>query len=83
MNELEKYFFSNTGNLIHKWRHYFEIYDRHFSRYRGSDVHVLEIGAYQGGSLQMWKHYFGPSAQIYGVDINPECKKPRSLKFRS
>ncbi len=75
MNELEKYFFSNTGNLIHKWRHYFEIYDRHFSRYRGSDVHVLEIGAYQGGSLQMWKHYFGPSAQIYGVDINPECKK--------
>ena len=23
----------------------------------------------------MWKDYFGPQAKIYGVDINPECKK--------
>jgi hypothetical protein len=23
----------------------------------------------------MWKHYFGPRARIFGVDINPQCKK--------
>jgi hypothetical protein len=74
MNDLEKYFSEHSGNLIHKWMHYFEIYDRHFSRYRGTDVHVVEIGVNQGGSLQMWKHYFGPRAVIYGVDINPSCK---------
>jgi hypothetical protein len=74
VNDLEKYFYSNTGRLIHKWRHYFEIYDRHFSRYRGTDVHVVEFGVFQGGSLQMWKHYFGTKATIYGIDINPECK---------
>jgi len=74
-NDLEKYFLENTGNLIHKWMHYFEIYDRHFSRYRGTDVHVLEFGVFHGGSMQMWKNYFGPNAKIFGVDINPECKK--------
>ena len=75
MNDLEKYFLENTGNIIDKWRHYFEIYDRHLSKYRGTDVHIMEIGVYHGGSLQMWKHYFGPKAKLYGVDINPNCKK--------
>ncbi len=74
MNDLEAYFYSNTGNLIHKWRHYFEVYERHFSRFRGTDVHMVEFGVFQGGSLQMWKQYFGPKAHIVGVDINPKCK---------
>jgi hypothetical protein len=75
MNDLEAYFEANDDRLIHKWTHYFEIYDRYFSRYRGTEVHMLEIGVSQGGSLQMWKNYFGPKAHIYGVDINPECKR--------
>lgn len=73
MNDLEKYFLNNDGKLISKWKHYFDAYDRHFSRYRGTDVHIVEFGVFQGGSLQMWKHYFGPKAKIYGVDINPNC----------
>lgn len=75
MNDLRKYFETNDRNLIHKWDHYFDIYDRHFSRFRGKDVTILEIGVFHGGSLQMWKHYFGSRAKIIGVDINPECKK--------
>lgn len=75
MNDLEKYFTENTGKLIHKWKHYFEVYDRHFSRFRGTDVHIVEFGVSQGGSLQMWKEYFGPKCKIYGVDINPHCKQ--------
>lgn len=75
MNDLEKYFNENTGSLIHKWKHYFEIYDRHFSRFRGTDVHIVEFGVSQGGSLQMWKQYFGPKAKIFGIDINEHCKK--------
>lgn len=42
MNDLEKYFTGNTERLIFKWQHYFEIYDRHFSRFRGTDT----FGAY-------------------------------------
>lgn len=75
MNDLQRYFEQNPGRLIHKWKHYFEIYDRHFSRFRGSDVCLVECGVYQGGSLQMWKHYFGPRARIVGIDINPHCKR--------
>jgi hypothetical protein len=37
-------------------------------------VRVLEIGIYSGGSLDMWRDYFGPRAEIYGVDIEPACK---------
>lgn len=74
-NPLEVYFYKNRGRLIHKWLHYFDIYDRHFSPYRNKPVTIVEFGVYHGGSLQMWKHYFGKNARIIGIDINPECKK--------
>jgi len=74
-NDLEKYFNQNTGRLIHKWNHYFEIYDRHLSKFRGKQPTILEFGVSHGGSLQMWKDYFGESCKIYGVDINPESKQ--------
>ena len=34
-NPLEQYFRANQGRLIHKWMHYFDIYHRHFERFRG------------------------------------------------
>ena len=71
---LKVYFDKNPGRLIHKWMHYFEIYEQHLARFRDQDIHMLEIGVFQGGSLQMWKEFFGPKAHIYGVDINPQCK---------
>ena len=74
MNDLELYFKNNKGRLIHKWQHYFEIYNNHFSRFRNKEVVILEIGVSQGGSLQMWKNYFGEKAKIYGIDIDPRCK---------
>jgi len=75
MNDLEKYFTDNKGNYLNKWNHYFDIYDKHLSRFRNREVHILEIGVYHGGSLQMWKNYFGHEAKIYGVDNNPDCKE--------
>lgn len=75
MNDLEKYFRNNEGKLIDKWIHYFDIYDKHFSRFRDTEVYIVEIGVYHGGSLQMWKNYFGPQAKIFGIDINPICKE--------
>ncbi|HVY76472.1 MAG TPA: class I SAM-dependent methyltransferase [Puia sp.] len=75
MNDLEKFFYEGQHRLIHKWRHYFEIYDRHFSRFRDKKINFLEIGIMHGGSIQMWQDYFKGNATIYAVDINPECKK--------
>lgn len=75
LNDLEEYFLKNSGHRTVKWKHYLEIYDRYFSRFRGTEVHLLEIGVFDGGSLQMWKSYFGPKARIYGVDVDPNCKQ--------
>jgi cephalosporin hydroxylase len=78
MNKLEQYFYSNTGKTIDKFLHYFEIYQRHFSRFIGKDVTVLEIGVSKGGSLELWRHYFGSKCKIYGIDIDPKCKNLES-----
>ena len=74
MTDLEKYFIGNDKRLIQKWIHYFDIYDRYFSKFRNKEIVLLEIGVSHGGSLQMWKNYFGDKAVIYGIDINPQCK---------
>lgn len=74
-NPLEAYFHSHKeGRGIWKWLHYFDIYHRHLGRFVGQDVNVVEVGIYSGGSLDMWKHYFGPKCRLVGVDIEPACK---------
>lgn len=66
-------FLNNKGQPIHKWKHYFPVYEGHFGRYVNRPMNFLEIGCWRGGSLQMWKRYFGPHAMIVGIDIRPEC----------
>lgn len=75
-------FANNKGRLIHKWHHYIPLYDRYFSRFRGQPIRFLEIGVSEGGSLQLWRQYFGPTATIYGIDINPKCKSLECPDFQ-
>jgi hypothetical protein len=77
--ELLDIFTENKGNIVHKWHHYIPLYDRYFSPYRGKKIKFLEIGVSKGGSLQLWRKYFGDGAIIYGIDINPECEKYNGL----
>ena len=71
-NNLSRYFHTMAKRPIHKWSNYFDIYDAHFSRFRDTKVNILEIGIDGGGSLQMWKWYFGQKAKIFGIDIDKE-----------
>ncbi len=74
-NPLETWFDGHVeGPGVFKWRHYLEAYHRHFAKFVGTEVHILEIGVFSGGSLQMWKDYFGPGCRVYGVDNREECK---------
>ena len=73
MNELRDIFENHDGRLIHKWDHYLDIYNKYFAEYREKKVNLLEFGVYQGGSLQLWKQYFGSSVSIFGVDIDERC----------
>lgn len=54
---------------------YFNVYDQLLSKYRDKSIVFLEIGILDGGSLFMWRDFFGPQARIIGVDLNPEAKK--------
>jgi hypothetical protein len=58
---------------IDKWHHYFDVYHEAFASWRGKPLTMLEIGVQRGGSLRMWQEYFGPSARIFGMDIDPSC----------
>lgn len=75
MNDLEIYFQENTKRELDKWSQYFDIYDRHFQRFRDKEIVLLEVGVSHGGSLQMWKNYFGEKAKIYGIEVNPNAKE--------
>ena len=75
ISQIENYFYNNEKNLIHKWDHYFEIYDRHFKKYKNKDIVLLEVGVSRGGSLQMWSDYFGKGSKFFGIDVDPRCKE--------
>ena len=72
VNPLFDIFSADTN--VHKWHHYFDIYTKHFGRYRDRPIKMLEIGVYRGGSLRMWKDYFHPDSTIVGIDIDKSCK---------
>jgi len=73
--ELEALFYAHDERIAHKWHHYLEIYERHFEplRQRLEAPRILELGVSGGGSLQLWRKYFGPAARIVGIDIDPAC----------
>jgi hypothetical protein len=74
-NPLETYFDGiREGPGVWKARHYFELYHRHLRKFVGRDVTVVEVGIYSGGSMLMWRHYFGEGCRVHGVDIQKECK---------
>ena len=54
---------------------YFEVYDELFSKFRNKKITFVEIGILGGGSLFMWRNFFGPKARIIGIDLNPDAKK--------
>lgn len=72
---LHKIFLNNGGNITNKWIHYIDIYEKHFSSFVGKEFLLLEIGVSKGGSIAMWKEYFGKGATIVGIDIEPNCKQ--------
>ncbi len=71
---LRDLFENHDGRLIHKWEHYLDIYQHYFSQYQDKKINLLEFGVFQGGSLQLWKNFFGKDVNIFGVDIDLRCE---------
>ena len=72
--KLSNIFYEHTGRNSGKWKHYFDYYDRHLERFIGKQFTLMEIGTCYGGSLQIWKKYFGSNVKIIGIDIDPRTK---------
>lgn len=48
------------------------LYEALLARFRGRPIRILEIGVWQGGSLELWRQWF-PKAAILGIDPAPQC----------
>ena len=74
-NPLRRYFDGvEQGPGIWKWLHYFDLYHQHLQKFVGKQLNIVEVGVYSGGSMPMWRNYFGDGCQVHGVDIQAECR---------
>lgn len=83
---ISELFKAHKGNRTSKWRHYLEIYDEYLGNTRARvsprPVRLLEIGVRDGGSLEIWRSYLGPDAEIYAIDAAPECARFEAPNLR-
>jgi cephalosporin hydroxylase len=67
--------YTKSPYLSIKHSTYFQVYAELFEQYRYKPITFVEVGILNGGSLFMWRDYFGPEARIIGIDLNPLAKK--------
>ena len=73
--------FLKSKYLSLKYINYFNVYDSLLSKYRNKKIKFVEIGVFSGGSLFMWRNFFGKKAKIIGVDLNPDIKRFKKYGF--
>lgn len=73
--DLMKFWLFEDHHCINKWAHYFSVYEKWFAPYRDKEIVFVEIGVQNGGSIQMWRNYFGKDTKIVGIDIDEDCKQ--------
>ena len=74
MNNFIKNKFDESPYSSDKHSSYFHAYEKLFSKYVNKKIIFVEVGILNGGSLFMWREYFGKDARIIGIDNNPEAK---------
>jgi|GEM_PF-2187647 len=70
-------FVRHDGYISSKWGHYCFVYQELFARFLAEKrpITLLEIGVQNGGSLQLWQKFLPEGSQIYGIDVDPLCRK--------
>ncbi len=76
-NDLAELFnaYKESPEPSYKVTSFFRIYSKLLSEFRYRPSVIIETGILNGGSLFMWRKWFGKSARIIGVDLNPQAKK--------
>jgi hypothetical protein len=73
--------YDNTEYLSIKYDSYFPAYADLLSKYIDKPIVFVEVGIFNGGSLFMWREYFGQKARIIGIDLNPTAKDWEKFGF--
>jgi hypothetical protein len=79
-NYFRDYMLRTDHLAINKMDRYLDVYHRLRSPWKGKDIRFLDIGIWNGGSIEMWQGYFGAGSELTFLDIEPKCKafeKPR------
>ena len=74
--------FKTSKRYSIKWNNYFDIYENLFAKFLRKKIKIVEVGVGDGGSLFMWKDFFGKKAKIFGIELNPEAKKLEKKGFK-
>jgi len=81
--DLERLWASYDGErTFHRWLNYASHYQMHLPgptlfRSMGEKVRMLEIGVQYGGSVLVWKRFYGDTLYYVGLDIDPRCNRSR------
>ncbi len=60
---------------------YFQVYEEIFKNFVDKKFTFVEVGIHNGGSLFMWREFFGKDVRIIGIDLNPEAKQFEKYGF--
>lgn len=71
LESLGKYFGTDKCSDTHNYLNKYEMF---LQKWKNEKINVLELGVFDGASIEMWEKYF-LNAMIYGVDIDERCKK--------
>jgi len=77
LNEIGLQFGTDKSSEIHD---YLKKYEKYLPFERNQELKILEIGVLNGNSLRTWKEYY-PNANVYGIDINPDCKQQEESRI--
>ena len=78
-NSIKDLFYNHDGKITDKWSLYLDVYEEILKPFRDKPLRLLEIGVFNGGSLEVWNKYFNNDDKvIVGLDIDKRCK---DLKF--
>ena len=73
--------YKNLKHVSLKCDTYFQAYEEIFNKYVGKKITFVEVGVLHGGSLFMWREYFGKEARIIGIDLHPKAKELEKSGF--
>lgn len=73
--------FNKSKYFSLKYSNYFKIYESLLSKFKNKRIIFVEIGIFSGGSLFMWRNFFGKKAKIIGIDLSPDVLRFRKYGF--